>query len=143
MNIAEYNIRIIIFHLAIIIGGLWLLTGFINTTKIRYLKVSLFIIAVVVIFAIIFSLFASLSYSSENFTTGVVVDCTHTGSFAGLMDSYAFRIEQSDGTNAWYHSSIFASSSFKKSIQGIEIGNNVKIYSGNFFNVFYKFELIH
>ena len=67
---------------------------------------------------------------------------SHTGSFAGIFDSWSIRVENAEGTATWYHVSIFSSSSFKDSVQQLEIGDNVKLYANNFFNTFYKYKEI-
>lgn len=79
----------------------------------------------VLLLALICSLFASISYNSDAFTAATIVEITHTGCYAGLLDSFSIRIEQVDGQMIWYHISIFSSSSFKKSISTLEIGDKV------------------
>ena len=142
MNIAEYNIRIIIFHVLIILGALWILLEGIQAAKIKVLKIILIVITVIVLLALIFSLFTNLSYRDSVSDYGKIVDISHTGSFAGILDSYSVRIEKTDGTATWYHVSIFSSSSFKNSIEQLEIGDNIELYANNFFNLFYKYKKI-
>lgn len=142
MSIAEYNIRIIIFHVLIILGALWILLEGIQAAKIKVLKIILIVITVTVLLALIFSLFANLSYRDSVSDYGKIVDISHTGSFAGILDSYSVRIEKTDGTATWYHVSIFSSSSFKISVEQLEIGDNIELYANNFFNLFYKYKKI-
>ena len=142
MSIAEYNIRIIIFHVLIILGALWILLEGIQAAKIKVLKIILIVITVTVLLALIFSLFANLSYRDSVSDYGKIVDISHTGSFAGILDSYSVRIEKTDGTATWYHVSIFSSSSFKNSVEQLEIGDNIELYANNFFNLFYKYKKI-
>ena len=142
MSIAEYNNRIIIFHVLIILGALWILLEGIQAAKIKVLKIILIVITVIVLHALIFSLFANLSYRDSVSDYGKIVDISHTGSFAGILDSYSVRIEKTDGTATWYHVSIFSSSSFKNSVEQLEIGDNIELYANNFFNLFYKYKKI-
>ena len=142
MSIAEYNIRIIIFHVLIILGALWILLEGIQSAKKQTLKIVLIVITVIVLLALIFSLFANLSYRDSVSAYGRIVDISHTGSFAGILDSYSVRIEKTDGTATWYHVSIFSSSSFKNSVEQLEIGDNVELYANNFFNLFYRYKKI-
>ena len=142
MSIAEYNIRIIIFHVLIILGALWILLEGIQAAKIKVLKIILIVITVTVLLALIFSLFANLSYRDSVSDYGKIVDISHTGSFAGILDSYSVRIEKTDGTATWYHVSIFSSSSFKNSVEQLKIGDNIELYANNFFNLFYKYKKI-
>lgn len=143
MSIAEYNIRIIIFHVLVILGALWILWEGIQAAKIETLKIVLIVITVIVLLALIFSLFASVSYRDSASDYGKIVDISHTGSFAGILDSYSVRIEKTDGTANWYHVSIFSSSSFKDSVQQLEIGDNIELYANNFFNLFYRYKKLN
>ena len=143
MSIAEYNIRIIIFHVLVILGALWILLEGIQAAKIKTLKNILIVITVIVLLALIFSLFANLSYRGSVSDYGKIVDISHTGSFAGILDSYSVRIEKTDGTATWYHVSIFSSSSFKDSVQQLEIGDNIELYANNFFNLFYRYKKLN
>lgn len=140
MSITEYNIRILIFHVLVILGASWILLEGIQAAKVKALKVVLIIVTVIVLLAFIFSLFANLSYHDGVSGYGEIVDISYTGSLAGTLDSYSVRIEKSDGTATWYHVSIFSSSSFKNSVQQLEIGDNIELYANNFFNVFYRYE---
>lgn len=142
MSIAEYNIRIIIFHVLAIIGALWILLEGIQAAKNKTLKIVLIVITVIVLSALIFSLFAELSYRDGVSDYGKIVDTSYTGSFAGLLDSYSVRIEKTDGTATWYHTSMFSSSSFKNSVEQLEIGDTIELYSNNFFNLFYRYKKI-
>ena len=142
MSITEYNIRIIIFHVLIILGALWILLEGIQAAKIKVLKIILIAITVIVLLALIFSLFANLSYRDSVSDYGKIVDISHTGSFAGILDSYSVRIEKTDGTATWYHVSIFSSSSFKNSVEQLEIGDNIELYANNFFDLFYRYKKI-
>lgn len=142
MSITEYNIRILIFHVLVIGGALWILLEGMQAAKIKALKIALIVVTVIVFLALIFSLFANLSYRDSVSDYGKIVDISHTGSFAGILDSYSVRIEKSDGTATWYHVSIFSSSSFKDSVQQLEIGDNVELYANNFFNLFYRYNKI-
>lgn len=143
MNIVEYNIRIVIFHLIIITGTLWILLGGIHALKNKPLKIALIVLTMIVIIAFVFSLFGSLSYRDKISASGKIIDVTHTGSIAGILDTFAIRVEHSDGTTKWYHTSIFSSSSFKKSIDQLKIDDVVDLYINNFFNLFYKYEKIN
>ena len=140
MSIIEYNIRILVFHFAIILGALWILFDGIHNAKIKSLRIALIVLTIIIFFTLIFSLFASLSYNDTVSTSGKIIDVSHTGSFAGIMDSYSIRVEHYDGTANWYHTSIFSSSSFKKSVQQLKVGDIVDLYTNNFFNLFYKFK---
>lgn len=142
MSITEYNIRILIFHVLVILGALWILVEGIQVAKLKGLKIALIVVTVIVLLALIFSLFANLSYRDSVSDYGKIIDISHTGSFAGILDSYSVRIENPDGTATWYHVSIFSSSSFKNSVQQLEIGDNVQLYANNFFNLFYRYEKI-
>ena len=142
MSIVEYNIRTIIFHIVIILGALWILMDGILATKTKALKITLIIVTLIILFTLIFSLFAQMSYHDNVSVSGKIIDVSHTGSFAGLLDSFSIRVEASDDSIAWYSTSIFSSSSFKKSVQQLEIGDNVNLYTNNFFNLFYKYEKI-
>lgn len=142
MSITEYNIRILIFHVLVILGALWILLEGIQATKLKGLKIVLIVVTVIVLLALIFSLFANLSYRDSVSDYGKIVDISHTGSFAGILDSYSVRIEKADGSAIWYHVSLFSSSSFKESVQQLEIGDNVELYSNNFFNLFYRYKKI-
>lgn len=97
---------------------------------------------VIVLLALIFSLFSNLSYHDSVSDYGRVIDIAYTGSFAGILDSYSVRIEKSNGTATWYHVSIFSSSSFKDSVQLLEIGDNVELYANNFLDLFYRYKKI-
>ena len=142
MSITEYNIRILIFHVLVILGTLWILLEGIQAAKIKALKIALIAVTVIVLLTLIFSLFANLSYRDSVSDYGKIVDISHTGSFAGILDSYSVRIEKSDGTATWYHVSIFSSSSFKDSVQQLKIGDNIELYANNFFNLLYRYEKI-
>lgn len=142
MTQLEYNIRTLIFHILIISGGVWLFYGSIKSAKSNFLRNASSVIAFVLLLALVFSLFASISFDKNVFVTGIVLDITQNGSWAGAMDSFSIRIEQPDGQTIWYHTSIFSSSSFKKSIQELRVGDEVIIYTGNYFNQFYRFEKI-
>ena len=143
MSIAEYNIRIIIFHVLVILGALWILWEGIQAAKIETLKIVLIVITVIVLLVLIFSLFASVSYRDSASDYGKIVDISHTGSFAGILDYFSVRIEKTDGTAIWYHVSIFSSSSFKDSVQQLEIGDNIELYANNFFNLFYRYKILN
>lgn len=143
MSIAEYNIRIIFFHILVILGALWILLEGIQSAKIKTLKIVLIVITVIVLLALIFSLFTNLSYRDSVSDYGKIVDISHTGSFAGILDSYSVRIENTDGTATWYHVSIFSSSSFKDSVQQLKIGDNIELYASNFFNLFYRYKKLN
>ncbi len=142
MTASEYNIRTIICYLIVILGAFWIFFGFIKEANAKPLKVLLVVISIILILTLICSLFASLSYKNDTFATGTIVDITQTGSLAGLLDSFSIRIEQADGQTLWYHTSIFSSSSFKKSILQLEIGDKVQLYESNYFNLIYKYEKI-
>ena len=141
MSITEYNFRILFFHILVILGASWILIEGVQSAKNKALKTVLIVVTVIVLLAFIFSLFASLSYHDSVSDYGRVVDISHTGSFAGILDSYSVRIEKSDGTKTWYNVSIF-SSSFKDSVQSLEIGDNVELYANNFFGLFYRYKKI-
>ena len=142
MSITEYNFRILFFHILVILGTSWILIEVVQSAKNKALKTVLIVVTVIVLLALIFSLFADLSYHDSVSDYGRVVDISHTGSFAGILDSYSVRIEKSNGTKTWYHVSIFSSSSFKDSVQLLEIGDNVELYANNFFDLFYRYKKI-
>ena len=142
MSLVEYNIRTFIFHIVIIGGAIWILTDGIRATKNKALRIVLIVLTLIILFTLIFSLFAQMSYNDNVSVTGKIIDVSYIGSFAGLYDSFSFRVESADGTIGWYSTSIFASSSFNESVQQLEIGDNVNLYAGNFFNQFYRFEKI-
>ena len=142
MSITEYNTRILFFHVLVILGALWILLGRIQAAKIKALKTTLIVATVIILLALVFSLFANLSYRDSVSDCGRIVDISHTGSFAGVLDSYSIRIEKSDGTATWYHVSIFSSSSFKNSVKQLKISDNVELYANNFFNLFYRYKKI-
>ena len=142
MSVLEYNIRMLISHLVIILGGVWLVVGAIKNAKIGFLRNALSVVAFVLLLALVFSLLASISFDKNVFVTGTIVDIVQNGSWAGALDSFSIRIEQTDGQTIWYHTSIFSSSSFEKSIHELSIGDEVKIYTGNYFDQFYRFEKI-
>lgn len=139
MSIAEYNTRIIIFHVLIILGALWILLEGIQSAKNKTLRIVLIVITVIVLLTLIFSMFSNLSYRDSVSDYGKIVDISHTGSFTGTLDSYFVRIEKADGIATWYHVSIF-SSSFKNSVEQLEIGDNIELYANNFFNLFYRYK---
>ena len=143
MSIIEYNFRILFFHILLILGASWILIEGVKSAKHKALKTVLFVVTVIVLLALIFSLFASLSYRDGVSDYGRVIDISHTSSFAGgILDSYSVRIEKSDGTATWYHVSIFSSSSFKDSVESLEIGDNVELYANNFLDVLYRYKKI-
>lgn len=126
MSIAEYNTRIIIFHVLIILGALWILLEGIQSAKNKTLRIVLIVITVIVLLTLIFSMFSNLSYRDSVSDYGKIVDISHTGSFTGTLDSYFVRIEKADGIATWYHVSIF-SSSFKNSVEQLEIRGQYRI----------------
>ena len=119
MSITEYNFRIIFFHILVILGASWILIEGVRSAKNKALKTVLIVVTVIVLLALIFSLFGDLSYHDSVSDYGRVVDISHTGSFAGLLDSY---------------------SSFKDSVQSLEIGDNIELYANNFFDLFYRYK---
>lgn len=141
MGIAEYNIRILVFHLMIIAGALWILLEGIQATRVKKLKIILIVLSIIVILALVFSLFANLTYHDKVSVSGKIIDISHTGSFAGALDSFSIRVEKADGTATWYHTSIFASSSFKASVRQLKMGDNINLFANNFFNIFYEYEI--
>lgn len=143
MSITEYNIRILIFHIVVVLGSLWILLEGIQVAKSKAIKITLIMVTLVVIFALIFSLFANLSYHNGISVSGKIIDVSHTGSFAGILDSFSIRVETFDGSATWYHTSIFSSYSFKNSVQQLKIGDNVNLYANNFLNLFYRYEKIN
>lgn len=142
MSIAEYNIRILISHVLVIAGALWILREWIQAAKVKARKIARIVVTVMILLAFVFSLFACLSYRDCVSDYGKIVDTSYNGSYAGILDSYSVRIEKPDGTATWYNISIFSSSSFKDSVQQLEIGDYIEVYANNFFNVFYRYEKI-
>ena len=143
MSITEYNIRILISHLVILSGTLWIFLEWIHLVKRKTPKIMLMLLSIMILLSFLFSLFANLSYHDKVSISGKIIDISHTGSIAGLFDSYAVRIEDSYGITKWYHTSIFSSSSFKNSVRQLEIGETVNLYANNFFDLFYKYEKIN
>lgn len=143
MDIAEYNIRTLVFHLVILWGAVWILLDGIHAVKNKPLKIILIVITIIALLSLIFSLFASFSYRDDISASGRIVEVSHTGSLAGILDSFAIRVEQYDGTLIWYHTSIFSSSSFKELVQQLEVGDCVQLYSNNFLDLFYRYEKIN
>lgn len=142
MTLLEYNLRTIICYLIVILGASWILIGFYRETNSKTLKILLVIISIILLLTLICSLFASISYNSDSFNTGTIVEISYTGSYAGLLDSYSMRIEQADGQMLWYNISIFSSSSFKESISTLKIGDKVRLYESSYFDFIYKYEKI-
>jgi hypothetical protein len=124
------------------LGASWILIGFYRETNSKTLKILLVIISIILLLTLICSLFASISYNSDSFNTGTIVEISYTGSYAGLLDSYSMRIEQADGQMLWYNISIFSSSSFKESISTLKIGDKVRLYESSYFDFIYKYEKI-
>lgn len=143
MSILEYNLRIIIFHLIVIAGAIWIFVDWINDANTKLLRTTLIVLIILLVCIFIFSLLASIAYRNNITTTGTIVDITHTGSLAGLMDSYSVCIKESNGNVVWYNSSIFSSNQFKKTIENLNIGTEINLYANNFLNFFYKFEIVN
>lgn len=143
MSILEYNLRIIIFHLIVITGAIWIFVDWINDANTKLLRTTLIVLVVLVLCVFVFSMFASIAYRNNITITGTIVDITHTGSLVGLMDSYSVCIKESNGNVVWYNSSIFSSNQFKKSIQKLIVGTEINLYSNNFLNSVYKFEVVN
>ncbi len=139
MSITAYNIRIILCHLIVIIGTLWLTLPVIRTRKKKAWKIVFAALTAVILIAVLFSLFGSLSDRDRVSATGKIIDITHNGSLFGALDTYDIRVEHPDGTTKWYHTSIFSSSSFKKSVAKLNIGDTVELYTNNFFDIFYRY----
>lgn len=142
MGITEYNIRILICHMIVIFGAAWVLIDGIFAAKKKEIQVILVVITILVLSAMIFSLFASMSYNDDMSTSGEIVDTMQTGSIGGLLDTFSIRIEDSEGNTTWYHTSLFASSDFKKSVSQLEKGETIRVYANNFLNAFYRFEKV-
>lgn len=142
MGFLEYNLRIVVFHIVTIVGAAWILMDGIRTAKAQSIKTVLIVLAAAILLAFVFSMFASLSYRDHVKISGEIVDISHTGSWAGIFDSFSVRIRQSDGTLMWYHTSLFSSRSFKESVGYLEVGDYIEIFTGNFLNLFYRYEEI-
>lgn len=137
MSIVEYNVRIIVGFIIVLLGCVWMVF---DAKKIEniWVRVLLIVIVVIIAAAIISSLFLQIAYQDKTIAEGEVVGISTTGSLAGLLDSYTVDIKTNEGEIVSCYTSIFLSKKFESKISAVSVGDTVAVKgTDTFWNMMY------